>query len=317
MKYAFIVNPVSGKGGKDNIVNKINEIIESSSKDVKLYYTRGPKDATVLADMIASEAGDEQVVIFACGGDGTVNEVANGLVGHENAVLGVVPVGSGNDLVRELGGGMNEGEKFLDLDRQLNGEIMKMDLIKLSYMKDNNEVCTYVVNGINIGFDGHTAILANYLKSRSILPGQMSYIGALVANLITKKGESLRVTADGDEIHNGPLLLTTAANGGFCGGGFNSCPHADLYDGLLELLIVRDIKRREFLGLVPKYKAGKILEVPGVERFIKYTQAKEIIFEPVAAPTMKFVGDGELFECGALKVETAKQAIWVNLPGEA
>ena len=109
MKYAFIVNPASGKGSKDSIVQKIKDIMEASSKDVSIYYTRGEKDATVLADMIATEAGDEQVVIFACGGDGTINEVANGIIGHENAVLGVVPVGSGNDYVRELGGGMNGG----------------------------------------------------------------------------------------------------------------------------------------------------------------------------------------------------------------
>lgn len=316
MKYAFIVNPASGKGSKDGIVQKVKDIMEASSKDVSIYYTRGEKDATVLADMIATEAGDEQVVIFACGGDGTINEVANGIIGHENAVLGVVPVGSGNDYVRELGGGMNGGEKFLDLERQINGEMIKADLIKMTYIKDGEEVVSHVVNGLNIGFDGHTAILANELKSRSVLNGSMSYIAALLACLIKKKGESLRITADGEEIHAGPLLLTTAANGGFCGGGFNSCPRADLYDGLIELLIVRDIKRSQFVGLVPKYKAGQIFEVKGIDKLIKYTQAKELTIEPMNAPTMKFVGDGEIYETGALKIEMLKQAIWVNVPAE-
>ncbi len=315
MKYAFIVNPASGKGSKDEIVKNIEDIMEASSKDVAIYHTRGTQDATVLADMIAKEAGDEQVVIFACGGDGTVNEVANGIVGHENAVLGVVPVGSGNDLVRELGGGMNEGAKFLDLERQINGEMIKMDIIKLTYIKDSKEHINYVVNGINIGFDGNTAILANDLKKR-FKSGSLAYIIALVTCMIKKKGECLRITADGEEFHAGPLLLTTIANGGFCGGGFNSCPYADLYDGMLELLLVKDVKRREFLNLAPKYKAGKIFEVPGVEKLIKYRQAKEITIEPMKAHTMKFAGDGEIYETGALKIEVLKQAIWVNLPAE-
>lgn len=315
MKYAFIVNPASGKGDKNDIVSNIKDIMEASSKDIAIYYTRGVKDATVLADAIAREAGDEQVVIFACGGDGTVNEVANGIIGHDNAVLGVIPVGSGNDLVRELGGGMNEGVKFLDLERQINGEFMKMDLIRITYMNGDVEIVSHVVNGINIGFDGNTAILANDYKTR-FKSGSVAYIMALLSCLIKKKGETLRITADGEEFHAGELLLTTVANGGYCGGGFNSCPYADLYDGVLELLLVKDIRRIDFIGLAPKYKAGRIFEVKNVDKLVKYRQAKEIIIEPMAAPTMKFAGDGEIYETGKLKIEVAKQAIWVNLPAE-
>lgn len=317
MKYAFIINPASGKSkDKEGLLDQINELIESSSRDVKLYYTEGEKDATVLADAIAKEAGEEQVVIFACGGDGTVQEVANGIAGNENAVLGVIPVGSGNDFVRTLGGGVNAGEKFLDLERQINGEMIKMDLIRMSYMKDDEMVSLYVVNGLNIGFDGNSAILAHDLKSKGIIKGPMSYIVAVLVNLIGKKGGNLRVTADGREMHAGPLLLTTIGNGGFCGGGFESCPYADIYDGLAEVLVVDDIKRRQFIHIVPKYKKGEIFEVEGIEKLTKYCRARELCIEPLDAHTMHFVADGEVYETGAIKLEMVKQAIWVMVPAE-
>lgn len=316
MKYAFIVNPASGQGKKKALIEELKEFIEASSKDIKLYYTAGEKDATVLAGAIAKEAGDEQVVIFACGGDGTIQEVANGIVGHNNAVLGVIPVGSGNDFVRTLGGGLDEGQKFLDLDRQVNGEMIKADLIKMSYVENGETVDKYIVNGINIGFDGNAAITAHKAKNYPLISGTMSYIVGVAVNLAGKKGENLRITADGREVHVGPLLLATLGNGAFCGGGFESCPYADIYDGLGELLIVNDIKRREFIHLVPKYKAGKIFEVPGIEKLTKYARAEVITIEPLAAPTMQFVADGEIYETGAIKLEMVKQAIWVMLPAE-
>ncbi|MBQ0004837.1 MAG: hypothetical protein KBS68_03120, partial [Clostridiales bacterium] len=193
MKYAFIVNPASGQGKKKDLVAQLNELVESSSKDIKVYYTAGEKDATVLADAIAREAGDEQVVIFACGGDGTIQEVANGIVGNDNAVLGVVPVGSGNDFVRTLGGGLDEGQKFLDLDRQINGEMIKADLLKMSYIENGETVEKYIVNGINIGFDGNAAITASKAKSYPFISGTMSYIVGVLVNLAAKKGENLRI----------------------------------------------------------------------------------------------------------------------------
>ena len=99
MKYAFLVNPASGQGKHDKgIVAEVEDLIKGNpNRDIKLYYTRAEKDATYLAGLLAEESSmkNEEIVIFACGGDGTVQEVANGIYGHENAILGVIPVGSG------------------------------------------------------------------------------------------------------------------------------------------------------------------------------------------------------------------------------
>lgn len=315
MKYAFLVNPASGQGKHDaGIVSDIDDLIKGNpNRDIKVYYTRGEHDATYLAGLLAQEAGmnGEEIVVFACGGDGTVQEVANGIFGHDNAILGVVPVGSGNDFVRQLGIRNNSSKKYLNLPDQFDGMITKMDLIRMSWIEKGEEKSHYITNGINIGFDGNTAILAHSLKRLPLVSGTGSYLLAVAANLAGKKGQKLRITADGKNFHTGKLLLATAANGGFCGGGVQSCPNADLYDGLIELLAIKDLPRRKFVALFPKYKAGKLFSIRGIEDIAAYTQARNILIEPMLGPTMKFVGDGEIFETGALRIDVVPKAIRV------
>lgn len=312
MKYAFIVNPASGKGKHDKgIVPEIEQLIRDyPEKDIKIYYTGGERDAAVLADMLAKEAG-EDIVIYACGGDGTVQEAANGIYGHENAVLGVVPVGSGNDFVRELSKAHGNRGDYLDLKKQLEGSVHKVDLIRLSWTENGHERSRYITNGINIGFDGNTAVLAHDLKRLPGVSGTGSYLLAVASNLAKKKGQMLRITADGEEFHTGKLLLATAANGGYCGGGVNSCPNADLSDGLIELLAIKDLSRRRFVALFPSYKAGNLFKIKGVKELAAYKQAKNIVIEPMLGPVMKFVADGEILETGSVRIDAVPGAIKV------
>lgn len=312
MKYAFIVNPSSGKGKHNNgLVPEIEQLIaREPGRDIKLYFTRGEKDATVLADMLAGEAG-EDIVIYACGGDGTVQEVANGVFGHDNAALGVVPVGSGNDFVRQLAKPKGNAEDYRDLDKQLRGGIQKIDLIKLSWIGNACEESRFITNGINIGFDGNTAVLAHDLKKLPGVSGTGSYLLAVATNLAGKKGQKLRITADGKDFHTGKLLLATAANGGYCGGGVNSCPNADLQNGLIELLAIKDLPRWKFIALFPSYQKGKLFKIKGVEDLAAYTQAKNIIIEPMLGPKMKYVADGEIMETGAVRIDIVPDAIKV------
>lgn len=311
MKYAFIVNPASGQGKHGNgLVPQIEQLIaDNPDRDIKIYYTSGTKDATVVADCIARETEGE-VVIFACGGDGTIQEVVNGVYGHDNAYLSVIPIGSGNDFARALGGGLKEGKKYLNLTNHLDANSMKIDLIRMTWEENGEEKTVLVDNGINIGFDGNTCLVAADYKKLPGVSGTGAYVLAVAKTLIKKDGTDLHITVDGEEFFNGPHLLTTIGNGGFCGGGFESCPKADLTDGMLEVLTINDMTRVNFVSLVPKYKGGKIFDVANKNnRIFKYTQAKEIIIEPNGAETMKFVADGEFYETGKLKIEVVPDAI--------
>lgn len=312
MKYAFIVNPASGQGKhRGSIAARIGLLMQKNGdKDISIYYTGGERDATVIADRLASET-DEEIALIACGGDGSVQEVANGIYGHDNAVLGVMPVGSGNDFVRELSKSKGNASDYKDAEKHLCGSPQSIDLIKMSWIENGEEKSRMIINGINIGFDGNTAVLAHDLKKLPGVSGTGSYLLAVLKNLAAKKGQKLRITADGKDFHTGRLLLTTAANGGYCGGGVNSCPDADLSDGLMELLAVKDLSRRRFISLFPAYKAGRLFRIKGVDDLVSYTQAKSVIIEPMLAPTMKFVGDGEIFDTGAIKLRVIHDAIRV------
>ena len=141
----------------------------------------------------------------------------------------------------------------------------------------------------------------------------MSYILAIAVNFIKKKGENLTIRVDGRELHKGPLLLATVANGGFCGGGFESCPLADLYDGEAEVLVIKDIPRRRFPKLIPQYMKGKVFDISDIERISAYSRAKTIEIEP-SSGFMRFVADGEIFETGGIKLELISQGIRVLIP---
>ena len=87
----------------------------------------------------------------------------------------------------------------------------------------------------------------------------------------------------------------------------------NLFDGLIELLAIKDMSRRKFVSLFSKYKAGKIFSIRGVEDIASYTQARNILIEPMLGPRMKFVADGEIFETGALRIEVVPKAVKVMM----
>jgi diacylglycerol kinase (ATP) len=312
MIYAFIVNPASGNGRKaSKLIDAIDELKARSDKDIRCYVTGGELDAMLLADKLAEEAAKdgEEVSIFACGGDGTINEVCNGIMGHENACLGVVPVGSGNDFVRCF----DDPKAFLDLNKQLRAKRMKIDVLKITYYDGENKVGRYVINGINIGFDGNSAILSGKLREKPLINGPMSYLMAVGANLIKKNGQTLEVTADDLLLHKGRLLMCTAANGRFCGGGVESCPNALLDNGKIELLVVKDITRRKFVSAFPKFKNGRLDEVKDVNKIAKNVQAERVIIRPIEG-RMQYVVDGESMETGDIRIEVKTKALDVLVP---
>lgn len=316
MEYAFIVNPASGNGRNAARLRQELELY-SAKANVRIYCTEGEKDATVLAASIAEDAAhrNEIVNIYACGGDGTIQETVRGVFRHPNARLGVIPVGSGNDFVRCF----DNREAFLDIGKQIEAgkkpteALRQVDLLEYTHEEAGTWITDYAINGINIGFDGNTAILAHDLKELPLVQGSGSYLLAVLINLIRKKGTNLKITADGREIYDGPLILCTAANGRFCGGGVESCPHAILDNGKIELLLIKNITRRYFLRVFPAFKEGRLEEVPGVEKYITPMQCEEVVLTPNDGK-MKFVADGEIRETGTICVRVIPGAIPVIEP---
>ncbi len=248
MKYCFIINPASGKKEtKEGLPKKITESAEKKGLDVCVMITQRAGDVQEYIVSFYNANKDEDIRFYVCGGDGTVCEAVNGIMRIEDrsrVSLGVVPVGTGNDFVRNF----TNSQIFFDIDAQLDAETLNIDVLQCNDF--------YSVNMINIGFDCQVVVKTASIKRRRWVPSKLAYIFGLVVTLIKKPGADMCVGTDADELEDKSLLLTTFANGSFCGGGFHSNPEASLCDGKINALFVKNISRARFLGLVGYYKKG-------------------------------------------------------------
>lgn len=313
MKTIFIINPKAGAGkGIEKLKEKIHNAGEKLGVQVGVYMTKAVGDAEKFARLACQEAAandNEKIRLIACGGDGTVNEVVNGIVGYDNATLGVMPIGTGNDFVRNI---PTEAD-FLDVEAQLQGYDMKCDLIKYWGKLEGKEQTRYCINMFNIGFDCNVVDLTQTLKTYPLLKGSLAYFASVVGMMIKKKGANLKVEIDGEVAENGQLLLTAVANGGYCGGGVNSAPTAAINDGLMDVNIIYNVSRREFIKKFPSYAKGTHMELPDIDDVLLFRQCKKVVITPLDGK-MRLCTDGEIADAEKVTMEIAPQEINVLVP---
>lgn len=260
MVYHFIVNPVAGGGEARRLYPIIKKYMEHSGLPYQLYVTKGVNDAQAYA-MREAQKG-EDVRFFVCGGDGTLHEVINGILGFSNASVGLFPAGSGNDFSRNF----TARELFLDIEAQIFGEVHSVDVLQA-----NSKI---VMNMVNIGFDCEVVIEAANWKKKT--KGALAYIMGVLVVFVRPMGKSMEITLDNGTVLNGEFLLCSIANGSFCGGGFQSSPHAILNDGLMDIGIVRKFSRLKLIRLLPHYRTGTYLKRMKGNENIQYFQTKGV-----------------------------------------
>ena len=294
MRTVFIVNPKAGKGqGREKFIAEIEAASEKTGVPVEIYSTQGSGDGEILAAQLAQEAEvrGEETRIIACGGDG------------------MVPIGTGNDFCRNF----PEAGDFLDIEAQLTGTVMDCDAIRYSGMLDGRVQTRYCANMFNIGFDCNVVDLTAKLKTYPLLAGSMAYLMAVLCILVRKKGADLRVELDGEVYEDGPVLLTALANGSFCGGGVKSAPTARLDDGLMDVNIIYNVSRREFLSKFPAYSKGTHMQLPGIEKIIFARQCRRAVITPRQG-AMRLCTDGEIVDAGRIEFEVVPRAFRLLLP---
>ena len=312
----FIVNPKAGQGkGNAKFTERIRKEADKLGIPVEIYTTAGVGDAEILARQISEELLEkrkEETRIFACGGDGTLNEVLNGVIGNENISVGVVPIGTGNDFCRNF----PEAGDFMDISAQLNSRSVKCDAVRYSGLLAGRQKTRYCANMFNIGFDCNVVDLTATLKKYPLLAGSMAYLIAVFAILVKKKGANLKIETDGEIKHDGPLLLAAVANGSFCGGGVKSSPGAKTDDGLMDINIIYNVKRAEFIKKFPYYSKGTHMELPDISKLLYAGQARKIAITPNEG-TMRLCADGEIVDAGKVEMEVVHEAFSFLLPQNA
>ena len=309
MKHIFIINPAAGK---DNSFENIKQRLEQKKLEVdyELYETQAPGDATAYIRAYC-ETHPEPVRFYACGGDGTLNEVVNGVVGFEHASMGCYPCGSGNDFVKYYGG----KKVFWDLDELLNAPEEYIDLMRVGNK--------YAINATHFGFDSAVAETMMKVRRKKIIGGSNAYTTGVVVGLFKAMKNPCKVTVDGELLNPaGNILLCTIANGQYVGGAFRCAPRSLDNDGLLEVCLVKPLSHLTFISLIKYYTAGTHLDDPRFEKYLEYRRGKKIEIEAPEGFVYSF--DGELIRQNRFTVEVVPQAIRfavpqgaTYLPGEA
>lgn len=240
MKLHFIINPAAGQ--KDR-AKEISEMISSelSQKDKVVHITKAPRDAERIAAEIASEEGESLIV--ACGGDGTLNEVVNGVAGKENVLVSCYPCGSGNDFVKSMGYGPD-----VSVSELVGGTERRVDLISCGDR--------FAINVCSVGLDASVAAHAQKIKRWPLVSGKASYTLAIPGRIIGRLGQDYTVSIDG-EVLDGSYVIMVAANGVCYGGSYWPMKDADPCDGRLEFLLVRPMSHFKLPGVLAKYRRGE------------------------------------------------------------
>ena len=252
MKHIFIINPAAGKADSRRRVYQMAEALrQNHALDVECMLTRSPGHATALTQGIAAAGGG--VRFYACGGDGTVNEVANGIAGFANAAMTVVPIGTGNDFLKNFGA---DAAKFYDPENLWNGETQQLDLIDC-----NGRQCLTIACS---GVDARIAQDVHRYSTTPLLDGKGSYIASLIVNFLFKGiGSRWTVTVGDTELPYKDFAVVAVCNGRYYGGGFMPVAEARMTDGVLNTLVVKKVSRARFLQFVGDYSKGNYSKFPG------------------------------------------------------
>lgn len=271
MKHYFIMNPAAGKGTKFHaLIDDIHKVCDRRKVSYEIHVTEKIGEATEFVKKIC-QTTDTPVRFYACGGDGSIKEVAAGMVGFEHAQLGVIPMGTGNDFVKNF----EHVETFFDIDAQLDGETRKIDI-----MKYNNK---YAINLINIGFDCEIAKQAALNRRSVFIPSKLAYTSA-IAQKITLLGTAVlngKIYLDGVLNKWNTFQIAVFANGAFYGGGYHAAPAASFDDGIIDCCVVRKVTLGELLQLIGAYKEGTHITNPKVPQVFAYKKCKrvDIVFD--------------------------------------
>ena len=304
MKYCFIINPRAGKGAfveelKNNIVSACSNV--GAEHDIFISQSIGDARGYVKETV---ENSDDKLAFFACGGDGTLCETILSVMSldsetRKRVCVGIVPKGTGNDFVSNF----ESKELFCDIAAQIEGSDYDIDLLKCNDL--------YSVNMINIGFDCHVVCKKEEIGKKKWVPRKFAYIFSLIATLFKKPTVKLERSDDGSETKKKNLLLTTLANGAFCGGGFHSNPRASLADGNIDCIEVQNMSRTKFLRLVGDYKNGRHLteKFKGIIEHFKCKTA-DIYFENETPVSV----DGEIIRTKEIHISVVSRALTILLP---
>lgn len=299
---AVILNPVAGHRRAERAHGRVRAALEAAGVPFEILTTQRPNHAAALA----REASARFDAVIAAGGDGTLQEVASGLLSAEHgAVLGVIPLGTGNDFARLLG---VPAKPAAAVHALLDAETVSVDagVVRWREAADGPLHEAAFVNAVGAGFDALVAAEAERLKW---FRGRSGYLAAVLRalRLWPQPHVEIRCTDDGEPgelIYDGPFFLAAVSNGTAVGGGFRLTPDAEPDDGLLDLcLAAGPLTTLRVFQLLPKAIFGR------------HTHEPEVTMRRVRSVALRIAGGAPIHADGEGLTRTATELAVEVRPG--
>lgn len=268
-----IVNPNAGKGKGRADWERIQSILNKNDIPIISKFTSKQGDASILT-IEAISNGHRNII--SVGGDGTLNEIINGVMFQESCstsevTVSIIPVGTGNDWGR-----------MFDIPLKYEGAVALIkqrktylhDVASLTYYLEEDKHTTYFINIAGTGFEATVIKKANCQKSRGRKNSKVLYLYNLVTSLLSYKNRLATITIDGRRFTQ-KIFSLNVGNGIYCGGGMRQTPLAEPNDGLLDVSVIKDISKLGVVLALGKLYDGTILEHPKIDGY----RAKSILVE--------------------------------------
>ena len=289
-------------GGHDSS-DKIADALVNIQADIEIYRTRGTRDATRHVAERLRQADSEPLRFYACGGDGTLNEVVSGVMegesGSRRVEVACYPCGSGDDFVRYW-----QGKDFTDIAALVRGTAVPVDVMRVGDR--------YCVNTLNYGFEAAVCHTMAKVRRVPLVGGSMAYTSGIVASLATGRRNRCRVTVDGEVWLDGEVLLLSVANGQYAGGGYHCAPRAKNDDGQLEVMAVTPMSVVRFAKLIKYYKNGELLDREELRTLVSYRRGSRVVIDPLRDSYVST--DGEIVPGRRFEAECLHRAINFVIP---
>lgn len=294
MRYLFIINPIAGKGKGLIYIDKIQQYFKDKDEDFKIELTQHKNHAQEIARDYSQR---EDYHIFAIGGDGTINEVLNGIIGS-NSILSIIPCGTGNDFVKTL---YQDFAIENYISQLTEGHSTYIDIAKV-----NNR---HYLNISSVGFDAEVAYNVEKFKRIKFLPGSITYLFSVLYTAFKFKALNLNIHLDGNIINQKTFLLA-CSNGKCYGGGFFITPEASIFDGKLDVCNIRKVSLIKLLTSIGKALKGNIKNI----KEVSYSNCKKVIVSSDKDFSLNV--DGELLRTNHAEFQVIPNGIKVMLPLE-
>lgn len=259
--YTFIVNPNARSGLGHKVWNELEAILKKRGVNYQVLFTKYQRHATAITKELTS--ADNRQTLIILGGDGTVNEVMNGIQAPDQVTVGYIPIGSSNDFARGLGLSTNPETALLHILRPC--EYTYINIGTLSY---EDKTQRFAVSA-GIGFDAAVChqVMVSRLKVflNKIRLGKLTYAGVAIRSMLSLSPGNMTVTLDDHRrIDFESVYFAAAMNQQFEGGGFKFCPDADPGDDILNIIVIAGIPKLKALLLLPTAFKGWHVHIKGI-----------------------------------------------------